>query len=92
MSKPVIVKDKIAPKKPKASKIASKTTKVTGKTEARATITIYNSKHKKISTANATGKGNFCVKIKKHKAKSTLSIYAKDQAGNRSYKLSIKVK
>lgn len=92
ISKTVIVKDKIAPKKPKVSKITSKTTKVTGKTEARATITIYNSKHKKIGTAKATDKGNFSVKIKKQKAKSTVSIYAKDQVGNRSSKLSIKVK
>ncbi|MGE7932893.1 Ig-like domain-containing protein [Viridibacillus arvi] len=92
VSKTIIVKDKIAPKKPTVSKITSKTTKVKGKTEAKATITIYNSKHKKIGSAKASSKGNFSVKIKKQKANTKLSIYAKDLAGNKSSKLSVKVK
>lgn len=87
----VIVTDKTAPKAPKADKVVSRSTSVTGKSEAHATITIKVGK-KVIGSAQADLKGKFNAAIPKQKKGTTLRITAADAAGNVSKAASVKVK
>ncbi|SDY79784.1 cell wall-associated protease [Evansella caseinilytica] len=77
------VKDKTPPKKPTVNKVSSNDTKVTGKAEANATVTIKRD-GKTIATGKADKNGKFSIKISKQKAGTKLSVTATDAAGNKS--------
>lgn len=79
--KTITVADKIAPAAPSVNNVTTKTTKITGKAEANATITI-KIKNKVLAEGKADNKGVFSIKIKKQKEKTSLNITAKDKAGN----------
>ena len=85
------VADKTAPSTPKVNKVSTKTTKVTGKAEAKAKVYVKVGS-KIVGVATVTSKGNYSVSIKKQKAKTVLSIYAKDKAGNLSKVVKTSVK
>ncbi|WP_139891364.1 Ig-like domain-containing protein [Bacillus sp. D386] len=90
-AKTIKVVDKTAPSTPSVNPVKSSSTKVTGKTEAGAKVTV-KAGSKTLSTATANSKGNYTVKIKKQKAGTTLSVTAKDKAGNTSKAKTVKVK
>ncbi|BAB05799.1 Ig-like domain-containing protein [Halalkalibacterium halodurans] len=77
------VKDKTPPKKPTVNKVTSRDTKVTGKTEANATVTIKRD-GKTLASGKADKNGKFSIKISKQKKGTKLSVTAKDKAGNTS--------
>lgn len=85
------VADKTPPAAPKVNSVNNKSTSVKGKTEAGATVTV-KVKNKKLGEAKANKKGEFTVKIKKQKAKTVLSVTAKDKAGNVSKAKNVTVK
>ncbi|MDR4935252.1 S8 family serine peptidase [Rossellomorea marisflavi] len=85
------VADKTPPAAPKVNSVNDKSTSVKGKTEAGATVTV-KVKNKKLGEAKANKKGEFTVKIKKQKAKTVLSVTAKDKAGNVSKAKNVTVK
>ncbi len=89
--KTVKVIDKTAPSAPSVNPVKSSSTKVTGKTEAGAKVTV-KAGSKTLGTATANSKGNYTVKIKKQKTGTTLSVTAKDKAGNTSKAKTVKVK
>ncbi|MFP5106978.1 alkaline phosphatase PhoX [Neobacillus sp. C211] len=82
--------DFTAPAKPSVNKVTSKSTIVTGKAEIGSTIYVYNGKTY-VSNAVVDAKGNYKVKIKAQKKRTTLTIFSKDKAGNKSNSVSIKV-
>lgn len=82
--------DNVAPSKPTVNKVDNNDTVVTGKAEAGSTVIVKNG-NTQLGTAVATSKGDFSVKIQAQKNGTTLSIYAKDSAGNVSVGASIKV-
>ncbi|MFD4706979.1 Ig-like domain-containing protein [Gottfriedia sp. NPDC058432] len=84
------VLDKIPPAAPTVNKITSKSTTITGKTEASATVSAYNGS-KLIGTAKADSKGNFKIKIKVQKKGSTIKVYSTDAAKNKSAARVVKV-
>jgi hypothetical protein len=84
------IKDRVAPTKPTVNPISNINTIVTGKTEANATITVYNGA-RLIGTGKAAGSGTFSVKIPKHAAGTILSVYATDASKNKSKATSIRV-
>ncbi|OCA89871.1 hypothetical protein A8L44_02740 [Bacillus sp. FJAT-27986] len=90
-AKNVKVADKTAPSAPSVNTVKSSSTKVTGKTESSAKVTVKVGS-KTLGTATANSKGNYTVKIKKQKAGTSLSVTAKDKAGNTSKAKTIKVK
>lgn len=77
----VIVQDKTAPKLFSLATITKTTTKVTGKTEAGATIRILRG-GAVIGKGTATKTGTFSVGIPRQKAKTNLTITISDKAGN----------
>ncbi|WP_203289087.1 Ig-like domain-containing protein [Metabacillus sp. cB07] len=80
----VTVADKTAPAKPTVNPVGDNQTVVTGKTEAGATITVKNGAAA-LGDGKAAANGNFSVTIQtKQAAGTTLSVYAKDAAGNQS--------
>lgn len=83
--------DKTAPKAPKVNTISDKTTKVTGKTEAYATVKIYAS-GKYLASVKADKSGNYSITIKKYKAGTSIILKVTDKAGNTSKITTIKVK
>ncbi|WP_251460184.1 Ig-like domain-containing protein, partial [Weizmannia agrestimuris] len=85
------VADKTAPGVPTAGKVTYKSTKVSGKAEKHATVYVYNGSHY-VGKATANSKGTYSVHMKKQKRGSTLKIYAKDKAGNKSKYRYVKVK
>ncbi|WP_244490532.1 Ig-like domain-containing protein, partial [Heyndrickxia coagulans] len=85
------VTDKTAPGVPTAGKVTYKSTKVSGKAEKYATVYIYNGSHY-VGKATASSKGAYTVHMKKQKRGSTLKIYAKDKAGNKSKYRYVRVK
>ncbi|WP_285765489.1 S8 family serine peptidase [Peribacillus sp. SI8-4] len=89
--KTVTVADKTAPGKPTVDKVTTKTTIVTGKAEANATMSIRAS-GKQIGSATATNKGTFSVRIPKQKAGKNLYVTAKDKAKNVSEARKVTVK
>lgn len=89
--KQISVKDETPPAKPTASKITSKTVKVTGKSEKGATITIYK-ENKQIGKRAVDKKGKYTVTFKKQKKGSKVKIVAQDKAGNKSKALWVTVK
>lgn len=87
----VVVKDKTPPALAQISKITASTTKVTGKTEARAKV-ILKVGNKQLAKADKAGKdGKFSVKISKQKAGTTIHLYLTDEAGNQSKAIKRKV-
>ncbi|MDR6999071.1 Ig-like domain-containing protein [Neobacillus niacini] len=92
VSKETIVKvvDKTAPGKPSINKVTSKSTYVTGKAEVGSTVSLYNEKNY-LGKAVADSKGNYKIKMKAKKKGTSLTVFAKDQAGNKSTSVSIRV-
>lgn len=86
----ITVADKTAPEKPNVNKATIQSTAVTGKTEAQATVYVYNGKTK-LSSVKANSKGEFNAKIQKQKQGVKLTIYAEDKAKNRSESTIVKV-
>ncbi|WP_397537185.1 alkaline phosphatase PhoX [Rummeliibacillus pycnus] len=89
---PSLVKmpDFAPPKTPTVKRVTQKTTSITGKTEANATVFIYNG-NKLLGKTVANSKGDYKVKIKAQKKGTTLKVVAQDQAGNKSNGTAIKV-
>ncbi|GIN85826.1 hypothetical protein J6TS2_22120 [Heyndrickxia sporothermodurans] len=90
-AKTVTVIDKTPPKAPTVNSVTGNTTKVTGKAEAGATITIKAGKTK-IGSGKADKNGKFSVKIKKQKSGKILSVTATDKSGNVSSAKKVTVK
>ncbi|MFC0187194.1 Ig-like domain-containing protein [Fictibacillus aquaticus] len=88
--KEVKVLDKTPPAIPTVNKVTYKTTTITGKAEKSATIYVYRGTTY-LGKAIADSKGAFKVKIKAQKKGTSLSVYAKDAAGNKSGKRAVKV-
>ena len=86
----VTVLDRTAPSAPIVNKVTSKTVKLSGKAERYATVYVYN-KSKRIGTGKVDSKGYFKVTIKAQKKWSTLTVYVKDKAGNKSKNKSVRV-
>lgn len=70
--------------------MTSKTNYVTGKTEPYALIEI-KLKSKRIAYGKANSKGDYKISIKPIKKSSILNIYTKDQSGNISKAVIMKV-
>ncbi|MEK4963221.1 Ig-like domain-containing protein [Weizmannia sp. FSL K6-3076] len=85
------VVDKTAPGIPTAGKVTYKSSTVSGKAEKYATVYVYNGSHY-VGKATANSRGTYSVHMKKQKRGSTLRIYAKDKAGNKSKYRYVKVK
>ena len=77
----VTVVDQIAPTTLTVNKVTSKTTTVTGKTEAKANIEVKLGS-KLLGKATADSKGNYKVKIKAQKKGTKLTVIARDKAKN----------
>ncbi|WP_129688319.1 Ig-like domain-containing protein [Gottfriedia acidiceleris] len=82
--------DNVAPNKPIINKVDNNDVVVTGKAEANSTISVKVGSTQ-IGTAKASSKGTYSVTIKTQKAGVTLSVYAKDSAGNTSAAATTKV-
>lgn len=80
-SKKITVVDKTAPKVPSVNTVKAVSTKVTGTAEVGSKVYVKADK-KVIGSAKVSKKGNFSVSIKRQKANTKLSIFAKDKAGN----------
>ncbi|MGE6257089.1 Ig-like domain-containing protein [Heyndrickxia sporothermodurans] len=79
-TKTVIVEDKTPPSLA-INQVTDKSTKVTGKTEAKATVKLYvNGKLQQTKIASANGSYSFT--IKKQKAGTKIKISVSDKAGN----------
>ncbi|AOH54910.1 hypothetical protein ABE28_011155 [Peribacillus muralis] len=86
----VTVADVIAPSKPTIKKVDDNDKVVTGKAEASSTVTV-KAGSKTLGSAKANSKGTYSVKIKAQKKGTTLSVTARDKAGNISSKATTKV-
>ncbi|MFJ7682064.1 Ig-like domain-containing protein [Peribacillus butanolivorans] len=86
----VTVLDVVPPSKPTVSKVDDNDKVVKGRAEASSTVTVKVGS-KSLGSAKATSKGSYSVKIKAQKKGTTLSITAKDKAGNISTKATTKV-
>lgn len=82
--------DNVKPSKPTIKKVDDNDKKVTGKAEASSTVTV-KAGSKKLGSAKSNSKGNYTVKIKAQKKGTSLSVTAKDKAGNVSSKATTKV-
>lgn len=81
--------DKVAPSKPTISTLTNKSTKVTGKAEKGSTVSItYNGR---TYTTKASTAGTYSYSLKTTKAGATVTVRAKDAAGNLSTAASSKV-
>lgn len=81
--------DKVAPSKPSISTLTNKSTKVTGKAEKGSTVSItYNGR---TYTTKASTAGTYSYSLKTTKAGTTVTVRAKDAAGNLSTTASSKV-
>ncbi|WP_409290632.1 Ig-like domain-containing protein [Peribacillus sp. SCS-37] len=76
-----IVKDKTPPKILTVNKVTTKSTSVTGKTEANASVEVKVGT-KSLGKAAADSKGNYKIKMKSQKKNVKLTVIAKDKAGN----------
>ncbi|MEH7307271.1 Ig-like domain-containing protein [Neobacillus drentensis] len=82
--------DKTAPTVTKIYEVSDKAVKVTGKTEAYATVKLYIAgKYQRSVTADKYG--NFSFSISKQKAGTEIKVYAIDKAGNISKAAVVKV-
>lgn len=84
--------DKTAPEAPFVNDVDSNTTKVTGTTEAGATIIIKDEAGNTIGTATAGTDGTYAISIKVQSADTNLYVTATDEAGNKSSKTKVTVK
>ncbi|WP_214835531.1 S8 family serine peptidase [Exiguobacterium sp. s36] len=84
-SKSVLIKvtDKTAPPTPTSSNVDTKSTSLTGKTEAKASVYLYKGKTKVAST-KADSKGLFKFTFKAQASGTKFSLYAVDAAKNKS--------
>ncbi|WP_214714276.1 Ig-like domain-containing protein [Exiguobacterium sp. s151] len=81
--------DKVVPSKPTISTLTNKSTKVTGKAEKGSTVSItYNGR---TYTTKASTAGTYSYSLKTTKAGATVTVRAKDAAGNLSTAASSKV-
>lgn len=81
--------DKMAPTKPTISTLTNKSTYVSGKAEKGATVYItYNGR---TYTTKASSAGSYRYNVKTTKPGATVSVRAKDAAGNTSSSTSVKV-
>lgn len=87
----VKVTDKTPPAAPSVNEVTSESTKVTGKTEKNAVITV-KAGSTKLGEAKADKDGKYSVSIKKQKPGVELSVTSKDAAGNVSKATKVKVK
>lgn len=85
----ITVLDKTAPKTPTIKKATL--TYVEGKGEKASTVYVYK-ESKLVGKATVGKNGIFKAKISKQKKGSTLVVYAKDKAGNKSGSKTVKVK
>lgn len=86
------VKDTIAPEKPVANDVEVSDQKVVGTAEANSTIEVKNEAGDVVGTSKADANGKFDFKLSKAvTAGETLTVTAKDEAGNVSEATSIKV-
>ncbi|PQD96209.1 hypothetical protein CYL18_06315 [Pradoshia eiseniae] len=80
----VTVKDKTPPALKKISKITQTTTKITGKTEARAKVILEVGKKQLAKPVKADKNGQFAISIKKQKTGTVIKVILIDEAGNKS--------
>ncbi|MCT4796613.1 Ig-like domain-containing protein, partial [Exiguobacterium alkaliphilum] len=81
--------DKVGPTKPTILKLTNKSTRVTGKTEAGATVLItYDGR---TYTTKASSTGVYAYNVKTTKPGAIVSVRARDAAGNASSLTSVKV-
>ena len=83
-------KDIDPPAKPTVNPVSNKDTKITGKTEANATVTAKVDT-KEIGKATSDSNGNFEISIATQKAGTVIKVYAQDKSGNVSEPTSITV-
>ena len=89
----ISVVDAVPPSAPKVNEVSDKDVVIKGNTEANASVTAKVDGKVIGSVLGKDNKtGSFEIKIKKQKANSTISITAKDVAGNISEETKIKVK
>ncbi|WP_082347336.1 bifunctional 2',3'-cyclic-nucleotide 2'-phosphodiesterase/3'-nucleotidase [Bacillus sp. FJAT-18017] len=86
----VTVADKIAPSAPTVYKVTTASKKVTGKAEAGSTVFV-KSGSKLLGKGTVAKNGSFSVSIPKQKARTILSVYVQDKAGNKSRTVSFYV-
>ncbi|MBB5181078.1 hypothetical protein HNQ44_002523 [Planomicrobium koreense] len=86
----ITVADVIAPAKPVVNKVDSNDLKVTGKAEANSTVAVKNGTTL-LGYAKASSTGYYSVPIKAQKRGVTITVTAKDKAGNISAKASLVV-
>lgn len=86
----VIQRDITPPKIPSIKKVTSKTTTILGMAESGSTVYVYKG-NKVIGKGVTTSTGKYSVKIAKQKKGTTLTVYAKDKAGNKSSGKKVKV-
>ncbi|MBY0089871.1 protease [Priestia aryabhattai] len=82
--------DNVAPDKPAVNKVDNNDKVVTGKVEASSTVTV-KAGNKTLGSAKASSKGTYSVKIPAQKTGTTLTVTAKDAAGNVSSGATTKV-
>lgn len=85
----ITVLDRTAPKKPTVSKMAPRT--ISGKGEKGSIVYIYKGSTK-LGSATVNSKGTYTINIRPQKKGTTLVMYAKDKANNKSASLKLKVK
>ncbi|MGE7918182.1 Ig-like domain-containing protein [Viridibacillus sp. NPDC093762] len=85
------VADRTAPKAPSVKKVTISTSKVTGTAEKGAKVYVLKGKTS-IGKGTVNSKGQFTVIIKNQKANTKLTVYAKDEAGNKSNATKVVVK
>ncbi|WP_129691540.1 Ig-like domain-containing protein [Gottfriedia acidiceleris] len=86
-----LFEDNVAPNKPSINKVDNNDLVITGKAEANSTVTVKNGSTV-VGSVKATSTGTYSVKITKAlQAGVTLSVYAKDAAGNTSAAATTKV-
>lgn len=86
----VMQRDTTPPKIPSIKNVTSKTTTIIGMAESGSTVYVYKGS-KLIGKVVTTSTGKYSVKIAKQKKGTTLTVYAKDKAGNKSGGKKVKV-
>ncbi|MEH6948418.1 Ig-like domain-containing protein [Bacillus sp. JJ634] len=87
----VVQRETTPPLIPTVNKVTTKSTKVTGKAEKGATVYVYRGSKKLGQAVASSSSGSYSVKIAKQKKGTSLNVYAKDKAGNKSRTKTIKV-
>ncbi|WNB92490.1 Ig-like domain-containing protein [Bacillus sp. NEB1478] len=82
--------DTTPPAKPVINAVDNNDTMITGKAEAGSKVSVYRSSTY-INAGTADSSGKFSIKIPIQKTGTTLSVYAKDEAGNKSATATTKV-